>query len=278
MTPYVVTARWLADHLNDPNLVVVDCRFNLMAPGQGRQAYQAGHIAGAYYLDLEQDLSSPRQQYGGRHPLPDPTKLAATLRTIGVSANTLVVAYDDSRLAYAARCWWLLRWLGHDRVAVLDGGYSHYAAAGYPTTTTIPAARSGTFTASPRAEWVVDRQGVIAAQADPQTTIVDAREPHRYRGEHEPIDPVAGHIPGAVNYPWLEVTDNNGFMKSINALQQYWEPLAHTPNIIVYCGSGVTACVDILGMAIAGLDQAKLYPGSWSDWCAYLLASHQDSL
>jgi len=270
MSAYTVTAAWLANHLDDPNVVVIDCRFDLMAPERGQQQYCAGHILGAYYLDLEQDLSSPRQQYGGRHPLPDPERLAATLQSMGVREQTLVVAYDDSRLAYAARCWWLLRWLGHDRVAVLDGGYSHYAAAGYPTTTVIPEVRQGHIVAVPRAEWVVDRQGVIAAQGQPQTAIVDAREPHRYRGEHEPIDPVAGHIPRALNYPWLEMTHANGLLKPTAELQRHWQSLANTPEIIVYCGSGVTACVDILGMAIAGLHQTKLYAGSWSDWCAYL--------
>jgi len=276
--PYVVTAPWLAEHLHDPAVVVVDCRFDLMAPERGQQQYDAGHILGAYYLDLEQDLSSPRQSFGGRHPLPDPQKLAATLASMGVSADTLVVAYDDSRLAYAARCWWLLRWLGHDRVAVLDGGYSHYVAAGYPTTTERPKARPGQMTPALRTDWVVDRSGVMAAQTNPQTTIVDAREPYRYRGEQEPIDPVAGHIPRAVNYPWVEITERNGCLKSTAALEQYWHPLAQVPEIIVYCGSGVTACVDILGMAIAGLQQTKLYAGSWSDWCAYLQAGSQDSL
>ncbi len=277
-TPYAVTAAWLAEHLDDPAVVVVDCRFDLMAPQRGRQQYNIDHIAGAYYLDLEQDLSSPRQHYGGRHPLPDPQRLGTTLRRLGVSSNTLVVAYDDSRLAYAARCWWLLRWLGHDRVAVLDGGYQDYVAAGYATSSEVPAARLGDFTPRPRTSWVVDRQGVIAAQANPQVTIVDAREAYRYRGEREPIDPVAGHIPGAVNYPWLEVTESDGHLKSTDALVQHWLPLAQAPEIIVYCGSGVTACVDILGMAIAGIEQTQLYAGSWSDWCAYLQAGSQDSL
>lgn len=278
MTPYAVTASWLAEHLADPDITIVDCRFDLMDTTRGQREYAQGHIPGAYYLDLEQDLSSPRQQHGGRHPLPAPEKLAARLNEMGVTPQTLVVAYDDSRFAYAARCWWLLRWLGHDRVVVLDGGYRAYVEAGYPITSLVPPPRPGNFQPQPHPEWVVDRAGVIAAQADPQTVIVDAREPRRYRGEIEPIDPIAGHIPGAVNYPWQAISDEQGRLKSVAELQAHWQPLAEAKQIIVYCGSGVTACVDILGLAIAGLHQTKLYAGSWSDWCSYLAAPDDRSL
>ncbi|AXY68187.1 sulfurtransferase [Thermosynechococcus sichuanensis E542] len=278
MTPYAVTASWLAEHLADPTVVIVDCRFDLMDTTRGQREYAQGHLPGAYYLDLEQDLSSPRQKHGGRHPLPDPEKLAARLNQMGVTPETLVVAYDDSRFAYAARCWWLLRWLGHDRVAVLDGGYRAYRAAGHPITSVVPPPRPGNFKPHPHPEWVVDRAAVIAAQADPQTVIVDAREPRRYRGEMEPIDPIAGHIPGAVNYPWQAIADEQGRLKSVAELQAHWQPLAKAAQIIVYCGSGVTACVDILGLAIAGLHQTKLYAGSWSDWCSYLAAPNDCSL
>ncbi|WNC32064.1 MULTISPECIES: sulfurtransferase [unclassified Thermosynechococcus] len=278
MTPYAVTASWLAEHLADPAVVIVDCRFDLMDITRGQREYDQGHIPRAYYLDLEQDLSSPRQERGGRHPLPDPEKLAARLNQMGITPDTLVVAYDDSRFAYAARCWWLLRWLGHDRAAVLDGGYRAYVEAGYPTTPEVPSPRPGNFQPHPHSQWVVDRTGVMAAQADPQTVIVDAREPRRYRGEIEPIDPIAGHIPGAVNYPWQAISDAQGRLKSVAELQAHWQPLAEAEQIIVYCGSGVTACVDILGLAIAGLHQTKLYAGSWSDWCSYLAAPHDRSL
>ncbi|BAC07949.1 sulfurtransferase [Thermosynechococcus vestitus] len=278
MTPYAVAASWLAEHLADPTVVIVDCRFDLMDTRRGQREYAQGHLPGAYYLDLEQDLSSPRQKHGGRHPLPDPEKLAARLNQMGVTPETLVVAYDDSRFAYAARCWWLLRWLGHDRVAVLDGGYHTYVAAGHAITSLVPPPRQGNFKPQPRPEWVVDRAAVIAAQGNPQTVIVDAREPRRYRGEIEPIDPIAGHIPGAVNYPWQAISNEQGRLKSVAELQAYWQPLAGTEQIIVYCGSGVTACVDILGLAIAGLHQTKLYAGSWSDWCSYLTASDNRSL
>ncbi|MDR7897726.1 sulfurtransferase [Thermosynechococcus sp. JY1334] len=278
MTPYAVTASWLAEHLADPAVVIVDCRFDLMDITRGQREYAQGHIPRAYYLDLEQDLSSPRQERGGRHPLPDPEKLAARLNQMGITPDTLVVAYDDSRFAYAARCWWLLRWLGHDRAAVLDGGYRAYVEAGYPTTPEVPSPRPGNFQPHPHSQWVVDRTGVMAAQADPQTVIVDAREPRRYRGEIEPIDPIAGHIPGAVNYPWQAISDAQGHLKSVAELQAHWQPLAEAEQIIVYCGSGVTACVDILGLAIAGLHQTKLYAGSWSDWCSYLAAPHDRSL
>lgn len=266
----VVSPAWLEAHLQDPELLILDCRFALNDPAWGENQYRTAHIPGAYYLHLNRDLSGPVGRHGGRHPLPDPEKLAATLADLGLRPSRQVVAYDDSRLAFASRLWWLLRYLGHDRVGVLDQGFRAYQQAGYPVTTAIPAPQPGEFLPHLRRDWVVDRARVQACQDQPGVVLVDAREGDRYRGEREPIDPIAGHIPGAVNYPWQAVTDEAGSLRSAAELRSHWSDLAQAEEIIVYCGSGVTACVNLLGLAAAGFSNTKLYPGSWSDWCSYL--------
>jgi thiosulfate/3-mercaptopyruvate sulfurtransferase len=277
-TGFVVSAQWLNDHLDDPRIVIVDCRFALMQPGWGRQQYQAAHIPGAFYLDLNQDLSGEVRAHGGRHPLPEVSTLVATLQRLGINSApvpTQVIVYDDARLGFAARLWWLLRYLGHDQVAVLDGGWGAWQAAGYAVSATVPALQTGRFMPNLRMDWVVDRLQVLdrmqghAAQGG--TVLVDSREGDRYRGEREPIDPVAGHIPGAVNYPWQEVTDESGFVRSPLRQRQRWQALDPTQEVVVYCGSGVTACVNLFALALAGFPPGKLYAGSWSDWCSYLL-------
>ncbi|MDX2242645.1 MAG: sulfurtransferase [Leptolyngbyaceae cyanobacterium bins.302] len=274
MTSPIVSVSWLYDHLNDPQVAIVDCRFNLMQPETGQQQYQTAHIPGAYYLDLNRDLSSPVAQHGGRHPLPNPETLALKLRQMGVHSTpaaspTLVVAYDDSRLAFASRLWWLLRYLGHAQATVLDGGWSAWNEAGYPVTAAVPAPRLGNFVPALQPDRVVHIDQVKARKDLPTVALVDAREGDRYRGEREPIDPIAGHIPGAINYPWQEVTTEQGRVRSTEAQSQRWQTLPTTEEIIVYCGSGVTACVNLLSLELAGIATGKLYAGSWSDWCSY---------
>ncbi|XGV95822.1 MAG: sulfurtransferase [Leptolyngbya sp. BL-A-14] len=273
MSTPVVSAAWLVAHLDDPNVAIADCRFSLMQPALGCEQYQAGHIPGAVYLDLNQDLSSPVGEHGGRHPLPDIAQLSSKLSAMGVhstpEAQTLVVAYDDSRLAFASRLWWLLRYLGHDRVAVLDGGFTGWQAAGYPVTQAVPTPKVGAFVPQLRSDLVVDIATVNARKAEPGVVLVDSREPERYRGEHEPIDPIAGHIPGAVNYPWQTVTDANGYLLPVEVQRQRWHDLETARELMVYCGSGVTACVNLLSLELAGIQTGKLYAGSWSDWCSY---------
>jgi thiosulfate/3-mercaptopyruvate sulfurtransferase len=270
----IVSPQWLLENLGQENLVLADCRFNLTDPAAGDRLYKTSHIPGAYYFDLNRDLSSPVQVHGGRHPLPDVATLSAKLRSVGVCSQpepTLIVAYDDSRFAFAARFWWLLRYLGHERVVILDGGFSAWQAAGYPVTDAISINRSGDFSPQPQPDRVVDIETVRARKDLPTVALVDAREGDRYRGKREPIDPIAGHIPGAVNYPWQAVTDENGWVRSPTEQQQRWQELAATDEILVYCGSGVTACVILLSLAIAGrIEGAKLYAGSWSDWCSYM--------
>ncbi len=272
----VVSVQWLHDAIanpatpTSPSVVVVDCRFSLMQPELGRQQYEAGHIPGAYYLDLNQDLSSPVASHGGRHPLPDVNGLASKLAAIGIhSQTTWVVAYDDSRFAFASRLWWLLRYLGHDRVAVLDGGLAAWQGAGYPVSADIPPPQTGNFIPQVRSPLVVDIDTVAQRKELPTVALVDSREGDRYRGEREPIDPIAGHIPGAINLPWQEVTTTEGFVQPVSLHQQRWQSLAHADEILVYCGSGVTACVNLLSLELAGLVNGKLYAGSWSDWCSY---------
>ncbi len=268
---FVVSAAWLLEHLDDPAVAIADCRFSLADSELGRQQYLAAHIPGAYHLDLNRDLSSPVQKHGGRHPLPDPAALASQIAAMGViSPQTLVVAYDDSRCAFAARLWWLLRYLGHDRVAILDGGWKNWQQAGYPTTNVIPSAKNGSFVPEIRPHWVLNWAEVQERQDLPGVVLVDSRERERYLGDREPIDPVAGHIPGAVNYPWQEVTDADGYLQPANVQRDRWSDLTSAAEIVVYCGSGVTACVNLLSLEMAGITTSKLYAGSWSDWCSYL--------
>lgn len=272
----LVTAPWLRDHINDPNIVVVDCRFSLDDPALGKRQYEQGHIPGALYFDLNQDLSSEPQKHGGRHPLPNLRDLSNKLAQAGIWSHgtdrpSHVVIYDDSRFAFAARLWWLLRYLGHPQVSLLDGGFQGWQKAGFPVTTEVPTPSIGHFQPSIQQGWVVDREQVQSAQPQSSVVLIDSRTRDRYTGEFEPIDPIAGHIPGAVNYPWLEVTDEEGYGRSPESQRQRWADLPKEADVIVYCGSGVTACVNLLSLELAGRTGGRLYAGSWSDWCSYLI-------
>ncbi len=267
---HVVSSAWLHTHLYDPQLVILDCRYSLMNQELGFNQYQESHIEGAYFLDLNRDLSSPIQKHGGRHPLPDINQLAAKLSQIGVtSGETMIVAYDDSRFGFAARLWWLLRYMGHEYVAVLDGGFAGWQAQNYETSSTVPSVRVGKFIPNIQTEFVVDIETVKSRKDLPEVVLIDSREGDRYRGEREPIDPIAGHIEGAVNYPWVEVTNEQGFV--IDNQGDRWQEVKNAQEAIVYCGSGVTACVNLLSLKLAGIETGKLYAGSWSDWCSYLV-------
>jgi thiosulfate/3-mercaptopyruvate sulfurtransferase len=268
----IVSPEWLAANTENPQVVIIDCRFALADPELGQKQYQESHIPGAFYLDLNRDLASAVGKHGGRHPLPNIGELANKLSAIGInSPETLVVAYDDSRLAFASRLWWLLRYMGHSKVALLDGGFSGWKAAGYPVTDILPDRPNGKFVVELQPDLAVDIEAVKERKDLPNRVLVDSRESERYAGLREPIDPIAGHIPGAVNYPWQEVTDETGKVRSISEQKQRWTQLETAEEIIVYCGSGVTACVNLLSLEIAGIPDAKLYVGSWSDWCSYSL-------
>lgn len=276
-SPFVVSCEWLIKRLDEPQIVIIDCRFSLADPQLGRQKYQKSHIKGAYYLDLNQDLSSPIGEHGGRHPLPNPIELADKLSAIGVnSQKTLVVIYDDSRLAFASRLWWLLRYLGHEQAVVLDGGFSAWKKAEYLVTNVIPETQEATFTPDLQSEMLVDISIVKSRKDSQNVVLVDSRERERYLGITEPIDKIAGHIPGAINYPWQQVTDATGYILSQQEQRQRWLELENSKEIFVYCGSGVTACVNLLSLEIAGIHTGKLYAGSWSDWIGYLVTEDEE--
>lgn len=248
-------------------VVLFDCRFNLTNKTLGSEQYRTGHIPGAYYLDLEKDLSAETDTHGGRHPLPDVETLSKKLRAAGINKHSTIVVYDDSRMAYAARAWWLLRYYGHQQVVILDGGFNGWINSGGAIDRRDPTLKNGNFKATVQQDWIVNREDIL--QAGSSVTLIDSREAKRYRGEEEPIDPVAGHIPGALNYVWQDVTTEQGFIHSDEVQRQRWIDLTERDDLVVYCGSGVTACVNLLSLEMSGV-KAKLYPGSWSDWCSYL--------
>lgn len=266
-----VDSQWLNSQLDNPQVLVVDCRFKLSNSNWGEEQYRQSHIKGAYYLNLDRDLSSQVQLHGGRHPLPDVDVLAQKFANMGIVRNeTLVVAYDDSRFAFASRLWWLLRYLGHDHVVLLDGGWHDWLDRDYPVTRVIPETKSGSFSPQPNSDWLADIETVKSAQNKDGTVIVDSRDRDRYLGLVEPIDPIAGSISGAVNSPWKRVSDESGYLKPELEQKQLWQDYKDAEEIIVYCGSGVTACVNLFSLSAIGIENSKLYPGGWSDWCSYL--------
>jgi thiosulfate/3-mercaptopyruvate sulfurtransferase len=251
------------------NPVILDCRFSLQDPASGEQQYLQGHIPGAHYCSLDLDLSGPKQQHGGRHPLPDKQALASTFAHWGINRFSQVVVYDDSRMGFAARAWWLLRAMGVQDVTLLNGGYQAWVNAGNPVDKRIPPTRTSQLKAPIAWPDIAHLDMVKEASLSGNATLVDSRESNRYLGLEEPIDPVAGHIPGAINNPWQDITDSEGFIQPDEFHYQRWSELDGSAPLIVYCGSGVTACVNLLSLHLAGRDEALLYPGSWSDWCSY---------
>ncbi len=271
MTPILVTTQELAARLNDGSVVICDCRHDLMDLEKGRRAYAEGHIPGAHFLHLDEDLSGTKTGKNGRHPLPDVTVFAKRMGSIGIDSSKQVIAYDDAGGAYAARLWWLLRWLGQDAVAVLDGGINKWLEEGRPLSRDVPRAHGTTFTPKQQPGMTVDVDFVMANLKIQTATVVDARAPERYRGEVEPIDPVGGHIPGALNRVFKNNLNADGTFKVSALLREEFTALlgATAPSqVINQCGSGVTACHNLFAMELAGLTGAKLYPGSWSEWCA----------
>jgi len=268
----LISTAELAARLGAPDLVVVDVRHDLAKPDAwGEAQYRAGHIPGAVFAHLDRDLSGPTTGANGRHPLPSPAAAAAAFGRLGIDASKQVVAYDQGSGAFAARLWWMLHWLGHDAAAVLDGGYAQWTREGRPLETTDTAPAAANFVARPDAARIVDAAAIAAALGSEAMTLIDARSPERYRGDVEPLDRVPGHIPGARNRPYAaNLTAEGTFKPAAQQRVEFDAVLGGAPiaSVVHQCGSGVTACHNALAMAIAGLRAQRLYPGSWSEWCA----------
>ena len=272
MTGYrhLISAKELQQHLADLSWTVVDCRFNLMQPNSGFEEYRQGHIPGAVYANLDDDLAGPVTTSTGRHPLPSAEAFAETLGKWGIRNDSQVVVYDHGSGAIAARLWWMLQWLGHEQTAVLDGGYAAWLADGQAVSDSVETISAATFHPSPDSEWVISTEQMQALiESDDAQLIVDARDAARFDGRTEPIDTVAGHIPGAANHPFSKAIDASGHWKASEELREGWQGLlgedAGRPWVAM-CGSGVTACHLALSAALAGYRSPRLYIGSWSEW------------
>jgi thiosulfate/3-mercaptopyruvate sulfurtransferase len=255
--------------LDDPAWALIDCRMSPPAASGGRAKYLASHIPGAVHAHMEEDLSAPATPgRTGRHPLPDSTAFVEKVAGFGIDAEVQVVVYDDSSGSNAARLWWMLRWVGHDRAAVLDGGWPAWQAAGYPVRSGVEVRSRRRFTPRVRPELVVDASQVEQIREDRGWRLIDTRAADRFRGENETVDPVAGHIPGAISAPFAQNLERGRFRPAGELRARFSSLIGDTPieKVVCYCGSGVTAGHDILAMVHAGLGLARLYPGSWSDW------------
>ena len=265
----LISAEETAAHLKDPDWVICDCRHDLADYSAGYRADRNGHIPGARFLHLDVDLSGPKTGLTGRHPLPHPASLSLRLGALGIDNSKQVVAYDDSGGPFAARLWWMLRWLGHDRVAVLDGGWSAWQRAGLPYTVAQPEITATAFNSRVQQKLAVDSALVAANLQDRKAQVIDARAADRFRGENETLDPVAGHIPGAINRFFKLNLGEDGRFKPADTLKKEFAAMlnGHAPEAVIHqCGSGVTACHNLLAMEVAGLGGSRLYPGSWSEW------------
>lgn len=266
----IVPMKWLLARMNEPDVVIVDCRFHLAEPNLGRRQYEESRIPGAVYFDLEKDLSRPVTEHGGRHPLPDLDRLAGKLGQAGLERSSRVVAYDDQGGAMASRFWWLLKYMGHEQIFVLEEGFTAWQHAGYPITSAQPPIRVPVnYSYEIQTQMLADMNEVREASASGAAQLIDSRAPRRYAGLDEPIDGKAGHIPGAANRFWKDNLLEHGKWKPTEQLRRECSVLANGKPIIVYCGSGVTACPNVLALSDADMANVKLYAGSWSDWISY---------
>jgi thiosulfate/3-mercaptopyruvate sulfurtransferase len=265
----IVSTEQLNDLTRLPTTAIVDCRFKLDDVAWGRREYETSHVPGAVYADLEHDLSGPKTGANGRHPLPDPAVLARTFSRLGIGSSDQVVAYDQNNGMFAARLWWLLRWLGHESVAVLDGGFAKWIAEGRPVRGGVEQRQPAAFRGEPRANAVLTVDDVDRLRQSDAWRLVDARAPERFRGDVEPLDRKAGHIPGAIDRYFMNYLVAQGTFRTPGQLEEQWRnAIGNLPpdRVVCYCGSGVTACHNLLALEHAGLGGARLYPGSWSEW------------
>ena len=265
----LVSTEILNQHINNPNWITIDCRFSLTDSEAGAKAYRMGHIPNARYAHLNKDLSSSITNTSGRHPLPDFNLLAKKLGLWGITNKSQIIVYDDANGAFAGRLWWLLRCMGHDSVAILDGGINHWRQQSLPLTTTLPSVKPKKFRAYINHSCWLTASKLSNDLATKKIKVIDARTEERFQGKQEPIDPVAGHIPNAINRAFQLNLGKNGLFLERNKLQQQFMDLLgpYSPEQTVHmCGSGVTACHNLLAMEHAGLPGSKLYPGSWSEW------------
>lgn len=269
----LISAADLASHVSDPNWIVIDCRHDLTNTDAGRAAYAAGHIPGAQFAHLDTDLSDkkpgPNGEFRGRHPLPEPDAFIETLRRWGINDDSQVIAYDAQGGMFAARLWWMLRWVGHEAVAVLDGGLQAWQSHGMPLSTEHTSRPRGNVNRKPSIVATVNVDDVVGNLSTQARIVIDARAPDRFRGENETLDPVGGHIPGAKNRFFKDNLQADGRFKPADQLRAEFGALIRSPEAsIMQCGSGATACHNLLAMEVARLSGAALYPGSWSEWCA----------
>lgn len=267
---YQVDSKWLRDHLVDKNVRIIDCTYKLGEPEAGRAQYEQGHIPGAVYFDLEKNLSGAVETHGGRHPLPKQDQLKKMLEESGICNDSILIAYDSKEGAYASRFWWLLKYLGHEKVYILNGGFEAWKKAGYPIEHEIPNYDKTVFAISVNKDILASYEEVkdIVLNRDRDSVLIDSREQKRYLGIEEPIDRIAGHIPSAINKPWMEGLEN-GFFKPKTEQENRFADIAKDQPIIVYCGSGVTATPNYIALKEAGYSNVRLYAGSYSDWVSY---------
>lgn len=267
---HIVEKEWLLKHLNEEDVRIVDCRFSLANSEKGGAEYEEAHIPGAVYFDLEKDLSGNVTEHGGRHPLPQLDKLIEKLENAGIGDHTKVVAYDNGEGAFAARFWWMLSYLGHKNVFVLNGGFKNWTEANYPVSAEIPAFNRAEFHPSIDGSLLADMEEVkvISLGQIENAVLIDSREEKRYQGIEEPIDKKKGHIPGAVNKPWMQGLEA-GHYKPIDEQKKRFADIDQEKQVVVYCGSGVTAVPNFLALKEAGYENVKLYLGSFSDWISY---------
>lgn len=266
---YTVSAHWLRQRIpSDETLAIIDTRYELSDPTLGNNLYLKSHIPGAIYFDLKEDLSGPVETHGGSHPLPSIDKFAETLSENGIDHMTTVVVYDDGNNMYASRAWWMLHYMGHQSVFILDGGFNEWVKKGYDVTAEIPARERKEYTPQPL-NIIAHMDEVKEKLQNKSAVLIDSRARERYLGKEEPLYHRAGHIPGAKNFFWQEVFDEAGFWKDTETLENHFTSLQTSDEIIVSCGSGVSACPNIVALKMAGYENVKLYPGSFSDWISY---------